>query len=70
VNQILSYLKARPALTAAGVTIGGTLLASLGMHLTAGQLAGFVALFNTALAGMVHQATVPAAKAGQDGKPQ
>jgi hypothetical protein len=72
-NQILSYLKARPALVAAAVSIGGTLMASMGLHLTAGQLAGFVALFNSVLAGMVHQATVPASKAAQHGeheKPQ
>lgn len=66
-EKILSYLKARPALVAAVVSIGGTIAALAGLHLTAAQLAGFVAMFNTVLGVLVHVQTTPAGKheAGQ-----
>ena len=61
-NSVLSWLKARPALLAAAVSIAGTIAAAAGLHLTAAQLAGFVAMFNAALGALVHQATAPAGK--------
>lgn len=60
--NILSYLKARPALVAAAFGIAGTFLASAGLHLSTAQLAVVVSMFNSALAALVHQATAPAGK--------
>lgn len=67
-NSILEYIKARPALVASVVSIGGTLLASMGLHLTPGQLAGVVSMLNILLGALVHQATVPAPKAAVHGE--
>ena len=61
-SNILSYLKARPALVAAVVSIGGTIAAAAGLHLTAAQLAGFVTMFNAVLGTLVHVQTSPAGK--------
>ena len=70
-NQILSYLKARPALVAAGVSALATLAADSGLHLTAGQLGVIVAVFNAVLGVLVHQSTGPRnVQHGDHEKPQ
>ena len=61
-TNILSFLKARPAIAAGLVSVAVTLLAQMGLHLSASQLAVVISMFNASLASLVHVSTTPAGK--------
>lgn len=69
-KNLISYLRARPAILAALVSIAGTAGADAGLNLTSNQLVAIVTALNVLLGVSVHVSTGPkAAQHGDHEKP-
>lgn len=58
-KNIVNYLRARPAIVGALVSIAGTVGADAGLNLTSNQLVAIVTALNVLLGAAVHVSTGP-----------
>lgn len=59
-NSLKGFSKTNPALAAGAVSIGVTLLAGFGLHVTPAALVTIVTALTAVLSGLVHVSTKPA----------
>jgi hypothetical protein len=67
-GAVQGFAKTSPALAAGAVSVGVTLLAKFGLHVTPTALVSIVVTLNAILAGLVHVSTKPA-QSGEHEKP-